>query len=482
MALRLFHLPHRLGSSRESSPTAAATPYRSLLLQAQRLTPIVHRSSSSARCHGRVPCRTDHTLKMMMKCQLRMSVSNLQTSDGETSDCVSSIRGGAMAADGETSDSRSSIRRGAMGAKDEETSSCNAGIKEQRPVVVVSENTISRTATILAGSLLLFLSLGLSKVTPAFARRVASPPSTTTTTTTASLLQEEEEAQNQGKSSPLSNLTETETSSSDVGVSQQNTTPDKEKVPEFQTDPAELVLLKFLERHPEDLKALEGLMYVRLRKGDVKAALKILEKLLELRPAHLPWQLIRAQSLDFVGDLDEARQAFQAILEKNPLSARALQGLAIVMSKTGEEKESLEMLKKAVDAALKAERPKEAINVRMLLAQMHTMQGNLKEALDEYQDVVKVDPTDFRPYLCQGLVYSILGKTEEAEKQFSKYRQLCPNTFPNRGYLDDLLLNAKTMARKIESRKGKKPAPGKRPMKPMRQPTAVGVGPPPDSE
>ncbi len=230
-----------------------------------------------------------------------------------------------MAADGETSDSRSSIRRGAMGAKDEETSSCNAGIKEQRPVVVVSENTISRTATILAGSLLLFLSLGLSKVTPAFARRVASPPSTTTTTTTASLLQEEEEAQNQGKSSPLSNLTETETSSSDVGVSQQNTTPDKEKVPEFQTDPAELVLLKFLERHPEDLKALEGLMYVRLRKGDVKAALKILEKLLELRPAHLPWQLIRAQSLDFVGDLDEARQAFQAILEKNPLSARALQ-------------------------------------------------------------------------------------------------------------------------------------------------------------
>ncbi len=237
-----------------------------------------------------------------------------------------------MAADGETSDSRSSFRRGAMGAKDEETSSCNAGIKEQRPVVVVpvvSENAISRTATILAGSLLLFLSLGLSKVTPAFARKVASPPSTTTTTTTttttASLLQEQEEAQNQGKSSPLSNLTETETSSSDVGVSQQNTTPDKEKVPEFQTDPAELVLLKFLERHPEDLKALEGLMYVRLRKGDVKAALKILEKLLELRPAHLPWQLIRAQSLDFVGDLDEARQAFQAILEKNPLSARALQ-------------------------------------------------------------------------------------------------------------------------------------------------------------
>jgi hypothetical protein len=257
-----------------------------------------------------------------------MSVSNLQTSDGQTSDCVSSIRGGAMAADGETSDSRSSIRRGAMGAKDEETSSCNAGIEEQRPVVVVpvvSENTISRTATILAGSLLLFLSLGLSKVAPAFARKVASPPSTTTTTTTASLLQEEEEAQNQGKSSPLSNLTETETSSSDVGVSQQNPTPDKEKVPEFQTDPAELVLLKFLERHPEDLKALEGLMYVRLRKGDVKAALKILEKLLELRPAHLPWQLIRAQSLDFVGDLDEARQAFQAILEKNPLSARALQ-------------------------------------------------------------------------------------------------------------------------------------------------------------
>jgi hypothetical protein len=43
-------------------------------------------------------------------------------------------------------------------------------------------------------------------------------------------------------------------------------------------------------------------------------------------------------------------------------------------------------------------------NVVTLLA---CLQGNLKEALDEYQDVVKVDPTDFRPYLCQVLYPSI---------------------------------------------------------------------------
>lgn len=102
-------------------------------------------------------------------------------------------------------------------------------------------------------------------------------------------------------------------------------TPSQPAKEEEEKDPAELVLLSYLKRHPKDEKTLEGLLYVRLRKGSVAKALETVDDLLSLRPDHAPWQLIRAQSLEFLGDLEAARDAFEAILEKDPLSARALQ-------------------------------------------------------------------------------------------------------------------------------------------------------------
>lgn len=58
----------------------------------------------------------------------------------------------------------------------------------------------------------------------------------------------------------------------------------------------------------------------------------------------------------------------------------ATQGLAIVMTKEGEEKEVLEMLQRAVNAALKADKAKEATNLRMLLGQMLTLQVSFLHA------------------------------------------------------------------------------------------------------
>lgn len=37
-----------------------------------------------------------------------------------------------------------------------------------------------------------------------------------------------------------------------------------------------------------------------------------------------------------------------------------------------------------------------------------------------------------------------MDKKEEAEEQFETYRSLVPEEFPNRGFLDDLVLEAKT--------------------------------------
>lgn len=44
-------------------------------------------------------------------------------------------------------------------------------------------------------------------------------------------------------------------------------------------------------------------------------------------------------------------------------------------------------------------------------------------------------------------MYSLLDKKKEAEEQFKIYRSLVPEEFPQRGFLDDVVVAAKTESR-----------------------------------
>lgn len=245
-------------------------------------------------------------------------------------------------------------------------------------------------------------------------------------------------------------------------------------------DPAEVLLRSYLQMHPADLKALQALLFLRLRKGEVKAAGVVLEKLIEFEPDNLEWKYIRAQADEFAGDLVQARRGFEEILEIRPLSARAWQGLAVIMHTTGEDDEALKMLNEAVKTAVDTGQVKESLNLRMLLGQLHTMQGDFEKAMGLYKLVVEEDPQDYRPYLCQGLVYSIIGEQAEAEKYFRRYRKLCPKDLQERGFLDELMLTAKSESQELSKRmktEEELKKKGKKKPKLMQQPLAVGRGP-----
>jgi hypothetical protein len=80
----------------------------------------------------------------------------------------------------------------------------------------------------------------------------------------------------------------------------------------------------------------------------------------------------------------------------------------------------------------------------------------------------------------QGLVYTLMNKKFQADSAFRKYRRLCPKTFPERGYLDDLMIGAKAESRRLQDLERFKPtAKGAKEPKPLRQPyldTAVATG------
>lgn len=47
----------------------------------------------------------------------------------------------------------------------------------------------------------------------------------------------------------------------------------------------------------------------------------------------------------------------------------------------------------------------------------------------------------------QGIAYSLLDKKAEAEESFDMYKSLLPNEFPQKEFLDDVVLSAKTESR-----------------------------------
>lgn len=247
--------------------------------------------------------------------------------------------------------------------------------------------------------------------------------------------------------------------------------------PDAKLEDKEKIVIEYLKTHPKDVQALKVVLYARMSKGDTDKAIRIVERLMFLEPYQIEWRLVKAQLHDFAGQLEEAQRGFRELLDIQPFSIRALQGLAMVMHKCGEDVAMMEMLERALERALQGKRETEAYNIKLLLGHMYIVQDDLQKALEHYQRLIDENPNDFRPYLCKGIVYSVLDKKDEAEKQFEKYRKLVPANFEFRGFLDKVMWSAKTESRKLYEERIKNEellAQGKMPQKPMKQPSAGG--------
>ncbi|XP_068653197.1 protein SLOW GREEN 1, chloroplastic [Aristolochia californica] len=234
-----------------------------------------------------------------------------------------------------------------------------------------------------------------------------------------------------------------------VNVPTTSSSPLEEKREETQIgiDEDEDLYLRILEKNPRDVEALKVVLYGKMRKGKTKEAVEYVERLIDIEPDEVEWRLLQALSFELMGQLSKAKRLFKEVLEERPLLLRALHGLALVMHKNHEGAAVFEMLNKALELSRRKKRVTEERNIKILIAQMHVVKGDFEEGLKRYQDLVNEDPRDFRPYLCQGIIYSLLDKKKEAEEQFENYRSFVPQEFPQRGFLDDVILTAKTESR-----------------------------------
>ncbi|XP_059646983.1 protein SLOW GREEN 1, chloroplastic-like [Cornus florida] len=215
---------------------------------------------------------------------------------------------------------------------------------------------------------------------------------------------------------------------------------------------------KTLEEHltsrPNDVEALRNLMEIKIKNRKVQEAISIIERLIELEPNDNEWPLLKAHMYCYSGDLELAKLGFNDILSKDPLRVEAYHGLVMVASQadlTDELKEIEKRIAEGMEVCKREKKKEDLRDFKLLIAQIRVIEGSYNEALKVYQELVKEEPRDFRPYLCQGIIYTLLRKKDEAEEQFQKYRRLVPKGHPYARYFDDNMIATKVFAQKVEN-------------------------------
>ncbi|KAG4959443.1 protein SLOW GREEN 1, chloroplastic [Glycine soja] len=188
-----------------------------------------------------------------------------------------------------------------------------------------------------------------------------------------------------------------------------------------------------------DTDALQSLLQTKIRALEINEAIRVLDRLSELEPEESEYPLLKAHLHMRYGEHELAANVFEELLHRDPFHVEAYRGLLMLTSETNKPTE--ELLKRIEEAAAKVceeqERDSDVRDLKLLIAQIKVINGDLSEALKVYEELVKEEPKDFRPYLCQGIVYSMLRKKDEAEKQFEKYRALVPEDHPYKHHFEE---------------------------------------------
>ncbi|KAG0496771.1 hypothetical protein HPP92_001462 [Vanilla planifolia] len=217
----------------------------------------------------------------------------------------------------------------------------------------------------------------------------------------------------------------------------------------------ERVLENKLESCPEDNSSLRSLMDLKIKAGKYQDAIAAIDRLIQLEPGEKDLLLLKAHIQSYTGDVEAAKLGFEALLAEDPFCVEAYHGLVMVQREVdGELDVVLKRIESALETCKKLKRVEDVRDFKLLVAQVKVISDEYEAALKIYQELVREEPKDFRPYLCQGITYTLMRKNEEAEKQFDKYRRLVPREHPYSEFFDDSMIAMKVFSQ-MEANKTK---------------------------
>lgn len=159
-----------------------------------------------------------------------------------------------------------------------------------------------------------------------------------------------------------------------------------------------------------------------LGKKDMESARKSFEKVLAIEPTYLP----AVTNLVFIDltekKIDQARQRYQTVLDKDPKNVQAMLALAQLKARTGaSQDEVISLLKKAIAAAPDDATPRFALISLLLGAK------DKDKARAATEEALAAIPNSPEILGVAGQVFQLAGDTNQALSAYNKLTSLLPN-------------------------------------------------------
>lgn len=212
---------------------------------------------------------------------------------------------------------------------------------------------------------------------------------------------------------------------------------------------ARTLLQKALDRDPKRIDSLIAMASVQLQDGEGTEAVKLLLKARELDDKNLEPLFKLATTYEELDRIEEAREAYQAILAQEPGNRKALRSLRALAMKGSEWAEALDLQKRILKVAQGSKRIEEEkqlfANLRYEVARLQLEEGHPEKALGEFQDIAKEMPEFTPAKVSIGDAQRALNRGDEAVRTWQDgYQKLGRSVFLTR--LEDYYMEAEDPA------------------------------------
>lgn len=137
---------------------------------------------------------------------------------------------------------------------------------------------------------------------------------------------------------------------------------------------------------PGDIQTILAVVNTYLTKNDVDAAQKFLNEVLEKDANNYGVKLILAQLSARSGDTNKSTETYESAIKINPKNIQAYQGLATLYAKERQLDKAKEVLNRGLNNL------PYSFDLKMLLAELHTLSKDYPEAISVYRDLSKNNP------------------------------------------------------------------------------------------
>jgi tetratricopeptide (TPR) repeat protein len=193
-----------------------------------------------------------------------------------------------------------------------------------------------------------------------------------------------------------------------------------------------------LQREPDNLTALQGLLQVKLEliqsgKSNIEEVIAPLEKLSELNPSSTDYNVLLAQAKAYTGDREGAAQIYRSLLGIKPGDLKALQGLVSLLLEQERPEAAIGLLQDTLKAAPVKNQVEpgsiDIVSVQLILGQVYAQQKRYDEAIAVYDEAIKLSSEDFRPILAKAMILKKQGNTETSQELFNQAIEIAPAEF-----------------------------------------------------